>query len=205
MAFFRRVEHGREVLLGLAHPLRDDLAEIDLVQLEIELARNEPRDHGLARSWLTGKQGRHTSTACDLASIAPLPEDLVRVANAPDQRRDLIGDVLGDDQIVPRLSDVDTLRQAAHPLGDVVAQSGRERRRIEGTAALEHAGRCERSLDRGRSDAIALCKIIEGAIERDALAFGDPPPQGRPDFGLGDVPANSHQRALRDLYPARSR
>ena len=38
-----RVEHAAQVLLGLADVLRDDLAEVDPVEVEVELARRAPR------------------------------------------------------------------------------------------------------------------------------------------------------------------
>ena len=86
MACLGGVEHAAEVLLGLADPLRDDLAEIDLVELEVELARDQAGDHRLAGAGRAREQRRYAGAARDLPRKPQLLEHLVRVAHAADQR-----------------------------------------------------------------------------------------------------------------------
>ncbi len=69
------VEQGREVLLGLADPLRDDLSKIDLVDLGPEILRDQTRAHRLARAGRARKQRRHTEPLAQLLGEPPVLVD----------------------------------------------------------------------------------------------------------------------------------
>src|SRR5262245_10298352 len=56
LAVLRGIEDRREISLGLTDPLGHHFREIDLIEIEAELARDHARDHRLARAGLALKQ-----------------------------------------------------------------------------------------------------------------------------------------------------
>jgi hypothetical protein len=162
------IEHRREVLLGLADPLRDHLAEIHLVQLELEVARDQRGDHRLAGAGRPREQRRHAEPLADLRREAPLLVHPAALAHARDQLGDRIELVLRQHQIVPALRHRHPARVIPQPIIEHAANSrvhvvGRDR-----TARRPRLRRRRRVMDQRRRERVLRGQILR--IARAALA-----------------------------------
>jgi hypothetical protein len=90
MAGFGGLEHFRELLFSLADPFRNDAREIDLIHLELKLARDQTGDHRLACTRGPRKQGCDASASCELLSKAPAIENRVSVPHTADECDDIV-------------------------------------------------------------------------------------------------------------------
>jgi hypothetical protein len=130
------VEQLGQVLLGLADPLRHDLRQIDLVEVELQLLGDQAGDHGLAGAGRPGEQRRQAEALGDLAAEAPALVDQAPVADAGDELADLEHRVVGQDQVVPGLTPGDAHAQGRQLGVEHAAQTlveiGRDQRRDRG-------------------------------------------------------------------------
>ena len=111
VACLRGVEQAREVLLGLADPLRDDLAHVDLVEVGGQLLGDEARGHRLARAGGAREQRRYAQPAADVRSEAPGLVDGLALRDAGEQLSDRVALVVREHERLPGLGGVDPRRE----------------------------------------------------------------------------------------------
>ena len=158
------LEHLGQLLLRLADPLRDDLRQVDLIELELELACDQTGDHRLAGAGWSREQRRDARAARQLLAKAPAVEDEVAVADAPDQRLDVVERIGRQHQLAPVLLDLDPASEVAEALRDVVLDAGdqvRHRGRARAAVLGVVLRRPDRGLDAAGAELVAVGQEVE--------------------------------------------
>src|SRR4051794_13192740 len=166
-AALRRVEHPAEVLLRLPDVLRDDLAEVDPVEVELELEGEHLRGHRLAGAAHALEERAHAEPAQALAREAPR---LVHALTAADMGRHLAQDL----ELRRRQDDVVPARDRLDPLREVVELRTRLRAAGAPQRLLERASGPQR-VDRRRRDRLRVevelpRQRVERSVERGSVA-----------------------------------
>src|SRR5690606_13348638 len=121
LAVLGGVEHLAEVLLGLADPLRGDARQVDPVEVEAELARDEAGDHGLAGAGRAVEQRHQAARGRYLVLEAPALVDGAPVLEPSDELADAVEHVVRQRDLLPAGQPLDVARHLVEPHVDVLA------------------------------------------------------------------------------------
>ena len=151
-----------EVALGLADPLRHHLREIDLVEIEAELARDHAGDQRLAGAGLALEQRGQAARGRHRAAHAPGLVDLAAVAHARDELAQAVEDVGREHDARPRREALDAARVLAEAGVAGLADVGldRRQRRRRRRAGASRAAATARRID-ARADPVARGERVD--------------------------------------------
>src|SRR5439155_14002746 len=120
-ASFSGVKNAPEVLLGLADVLADDAGEIDAIEIEVEVGRDDLRGHRLSGAARAREQRGDAPTTAELRAEAPR---LVHASAIRDLARELAqlpADVIAHDDVVPAVARSDPHGERIKRRADLLA------------------------------------------------------------------------------------
>ncbi|MNI32675.1 hypothetical protein D3C73_865960 [compost metagenome] len=108
---FRLIKYPRQVLLRLPDVLAHNLRDIDFVDLQVQLRRNDLGSHRLPGAWRAGEQDVQPPSEGQAVREAPLAIDQLTIFNLPADFPQLAQLLAGEHQHVPGIHRPDLRRQ----------------------------------------------------------------------------------------------